>query len=166
MIFRDQQLISKKTSNFDIVAPGGNFTGIIPGFGSGELVAVSTAEVLSQTAENGFTLYTVTESSMQDISNQVGTDGSLNITFPTNTTVIDGFLVYASYAVQPLVRSGIAGPDPMNVIQNGSFAVDHFSPVGAQVTTDFLEQSVLINGVKELLEDVGNYSKYLDLEFN
>jgi hypothetical protein len=145
------------TSNFDIIAPGGNFTGIVPGFGSGELVAVGTAEVLEQTAEDGFTLYTVTESSLQDITSQVGTDGSLNITFPVNTTVIDGFLVYASYASQPLIRSGIAGPDPMNFIQNGSFAVDHFSPVGAQVTTDFLEQFVLINGAKELLMEVGNY---------
>lgn len=116
-----------------------------------------TAEVLTQQVEDGFTLYTVTESSLQDITSQV-IGGSLNITFPANSTA-EGFLVYASYAVQPLVRSGAAGPDPQTFIQNGSFSVDHFSPVGAKVTTDFLEQFVLINGAKELLEEVGNYSK-------
>lgn len=102
----------------------------------------------------------MTETSLQDITSQVS-GGTLNLTFPANSTA-QGFLVYASYAVQPLVRSGAAGPDPQTVIQNGSFAVDHFSPVGAKVTTDFLEQFVLINGAKELIEEVGNYSKSLE----
>ncbi|CZR61746.1 uncharacterized protein PAC_11643 [Phialocephala subalpina] len=46
------------------------------------------------------------------------------------------------------------GPNPTSFIKNGSFAVDHFSPNGAQVMTDFLEQFILINGVKELFMEI------------
>lgn len=95
---------------------------------------------------------------MQEVTGSVTSDGTLNITFPEGSGA-EGYLIYASYALQPLIRSGLAGPNPQNFIQNGSFAVDHFSSTGAKVTTDFLEQYVLINGAKELLENVGNYSE-------
>lgn len=143
-----------------IVTPGQTFSGIVPGFGSGDLTAVSTAEIISQQNISGVTTYTVTESSMQDVTRNVTANGTLNITFPDDASA-EGFLIYASYAIQNLVRAGLAGPDPQNFIQNGSFAVDHFSAAGAKVTTDFLEQFVLVNGAKELIEEVGNYSKLL-----
>lgn len=149
-----------KNSFVTVIAPGQSFNGTLPGFGSGTLVAVDTAEIINQVVVSGVTEYTVIESSLQDIISNVTADGTLDITFPDDSGV-EGYLVYASYAFQNLVRSGLAGPDPQNFIQNGSFAVDHFSATGAQVTTDFLEQFVLVNGAKELIEDVGNYSKYL-----
>lgn len=151
-----------ENSSFAIVNPGETFSGIVPGFGSGgSLVAVVTAEIINQNNLSAPTLYTVTEASLQDITSNVTTDGTLNITFPMDSSA-QGYLVYASYALQNLVRSGLAGPDPQNFIQNGSFAVDHFSATGAKVTTDFLEEYVLINGAKELMEEVGNYSKHLN----
>ena len=67
------------------------------------------------------------------------------------------YIIIASFSSQSYTRACIPGPDPQNFLQNGSFAVDHFSTLGAKVTTDFLEQYVLVNGVKELMEEVGNY---------
>lgn len=34
-------------------------------------------------------------------------------------------------------------------------AVDHFSAVGAKIITDFIEDYVLLDGVKELFQQVG-----------
>ncbi|KAH8659054.1 hypothetical protein BGZ61DRAFT_306569, partial [Ilyonectria robusta] len=46
--------------------------------------------------------------------------------------------LYASYRVLTGDRACVAGPYPQDFIQNGSFAVDHFSSVGAKVAKDFI----------------------------
>jgi hypothetical protein len=76
------------------------------------------------------------------------------------TNATNKYVPYASYYELSGARACIAGPNPQNFIQNGSFAVDHFSARGATGTTDFLEEYVLVNGVRELLQEVGRYSKY------
>lgn len=43
-----------------------------------------------------------------------------------------------------------------NILQNGSFAVDHFSVMGAKVTTSFLKEYIFIDRIKELMEETGN----------
>lgn len=56
------------------------------------------------------------------------------------------------------IRACIASnDDPQNIIQNGSFAVDHLSAAGANLTTSFLEKYILIDGIKELMEETGHY---------
>lgn len=103
------------------------------------------------------TQWTLANDSITDVSADVASDGSLSVTFPANDSIVE-YIVYASYYHLSLARACIAGPNPQNIIQNGSFAVDHFSPTGAKVTTDFLEQSIFINGAKELMSEVGKYS--------
>jgi hypothetical protein len=105
-----------------------------------------------------YTVYYIAANSLMDITSTVNSDGSVNVKFPANT-VGAGYVVYASYYELSGARACIPGQDPKNFIQNGSFAVDHFSVQGAKVTTDFLEQYILINGVKELFQEIGNYSK-------
>lgn len=151
-----------KNASVAFIQPGETFSGTVPGFGGGRLVSVVTAEITSNTTSGPITNYKVTESSLQEVTSNVTSDGTLDITFPGSSNAL-AYLIYAGYAIQPLVRAGPAGPNPKNFIENGSFAVDHFSSTGAKVTTDFLEQYVLINGAKELLEEVGNYSKHYTL---
>ncbi|KAI1365582.1 hypothetical protein F5Y08DRAFT_352691 [Xylaria arbuscula] len=44
---------------------------------------------------------------------------------------------------------------PRDLLQNGSFAVDHFSRAGADVIANFAEEHILVDGVRELLMEVG-----------
>lgn len=104
-----------------------------------------------------YTVYYVAAESIADITNAVKSDGSVYVTFPADTSAAS-YILYASYYQLSLTRACIPGQHPQNFIQNGSFAVDHFSARGAKVTTDFLEQYVMINGVRELLQEVGKYS--------
>lgn len=53
----------------------------------------------------------------------------------------------------PISMARLAGEDRIPpIFQNGSVAVDHFSAVGAKVLTDFMEDYVLLDGVKELFQ--------------
>ena len=164
--------LSKITFNVT-VPPGGTFHGKIPGYDSGTLVSVTTAMIINRTVNSmpsssllggspfNFTVYTVAADSLREITDSVNPDGIVSVKFPTNSDAL-GYIVYAAYYSRSFARACISGQDPHNFIQNGSFAVDHFSARGAKVTTDFLEQYVLVNGVKELFQQIGNYSKDLN----
>ncbi|KAH8802586.1 hypothetical protein F5884DRAFT_738217 [Xylogone sp. PMI_703] len=153
------------TSYNATVQAGSSFDGVIPGFGSGILQSVVTARLINSTqhsdpaASGGVTEYMITyyaASTLTEVTSMVQQNGHLKVDFqsdPSDAT----YVIIASYSSQSYNRACTPGVNPQNFLQNGSFAVDHFSTVGAKVTTDFLEQYVLVNGVKELLEEVGNY---------
>jgi hypothetical protein len=86
---------------------------------------------------------------LTDITTKVRSDGTITTKFPANV-VVANYTLWAAYYKLSVARACVPGQNPQNFIQNGSFAVDHFSARGAKVTTDFLEQHVLVNGVKEL----------------
>jgi len=69
--------------------------------------------------------------------------------------------IYAAYYSLSGDRSCVSGPNPQTFLENGSFVVDHFSTTGAKVTTDFLEQYVMVNGVQALMQQIGGYCKCL-----
>lgn len=110
------------------------------------------------TGFDNYTVYYIAANNLTDITSSVKADGSVKVEFPANADNAE-YVVYASYYELSGQRACIPGETPKNFIQNGSFAVDHFSARGAKVTTDFLEQYVLIDGVKELFQEIGNYSK-------
>lgn len=153
------------------MAPGSTFEGQIPGYneGDGTLVSLTTAMVTNKsehttTISESFYSYNITNhdytlaaDSIQDVTNLVHTNGTVTVSFPASDRAVE-YIVYASYSVLTGERACVAGPNPQNFIQNGSFVVDHFSPVGAKVTTDFLEKYVFVNGVREILKEIGNYS--------
>lgn len=146
------------------------YHGKIPGHGNGTLLSVTTAAILNSTEfsepnlgifSNGSTNWTVwgiSADSLNDVTSQVHNDGTISITVPANKAAKNYFL-WASYFKLSSARAAIPGKNPQNFIQNGSFAVDHFSGRGAKVTTDFLEKYVFIDGVKELFRNVGKYSE-------
>jgi hypothetical protein len=106
-----------------------------------------------------YTVSNISANSINDITTQVRRDGSISLKVPLNETVQNYFL-WASYFKLSSTRAAVPGQNPQSFLQNGSFAVDHFSARGAKVTTDFLEKYVLVDGVKELMQEVGKYSTF------
>lgn len=158
------------------VPTGGSFNGTLPGWGTGQLQAAVTA--LAIKSENltdalgpslpgdlvaNRTQITLSEASLKEVTDEITKDGSLSVNFDANATGLHNtifaiYLIHSNYRAQdgPL---DIKGPQssPQSYINNGSWAVDHFSALGAKVMTDFWEQHILINGTRQLLVDVGNY---------
>ncbi|KAH9211658.1 hypothetical protein DL95DRAFT_254713, partial [Leptodontidium sp. 2 PMI_412] len=152
-----------------IVPPGCGFQGLIPGWGTTgrTLVSVTTATILNSTffsipkfivgIQIGFEHY-VEADSIHDVTHLVNSSGTLSLNFPVSGTGnLTRHVVYASYYQLSGARACIPGKQPQSFLQNGSFAVDHFSPEGAKATTDFLEKYVLVNGVRELMQETGKY---------
>jgi hypothetical protein len=163
------------------VSIGGTFDGVLPGWGTGTLQAavagtvVGSATLTTKDPSGGLagdvplarTQYTLSASSLTDVSAQVDTSGHLRYNFAaaniTNGTaqshVIFGiYLQHSRYRAQqgPLE---IKGPQtkPESWINNGSWAVDHFSALGARVITQFWEDHILNNGTRELMQEIGNF---------
>ncbi|KAF7898807.1 hypothetical protein EAE99_012363 [Botrytis elliptica] len=152
------------------VSAGDKYEGKIPGYGNGTLLSVTTAAILHSEnfstpnlaaglIPNGFinwTVWNISGDSLSDVTSGVRPDCTISLEFPQHQTAKEYFL-WASYFRLSSDQAAIPGSYPQNSLQNGSFAVDHFSTRGAKVTTVFLEKYVLINGVKELFQQVGKY---------
>lgn len=98
---------------------------------------------------------------LEDITELVDQEtGSLAATFrrPCGS---GRFRVFAFYERQTEHQNlKFKGNSTGELWDNGSYAVDHFSARGAQVTTDFWDQYILSNDdIKEKLRLVGNYGK-------
>jgi hypothetical protein len=163
---------------------GGSFNGVLPGWGTGQLQAAITGLVTSSidTSSSGPGLpwestpnreqNTLSTASLQDVTDQVGSDGTVNITFPSDATGLQ-YTVFAVYLIQMHYRNEadpttLVGPEtvPQDFIHNGSWTVDHFSARGAKVMTDFWEKYLLIDGSKEALMEVANYGWEDSCEIN
>jgi hypothetical protein len=163
---------------------GGSFNGVLPGWGTGQLQAAVTGLVTSSvdTSDAGPGLpvegapareqNTLSNASLQDVTDKVGSDGSLNVTFPSDSTGLH-YTVFAVYLIQMHYRNEadpttLVGPEtvPQDFIHNGSWTVDHFSARGAKVMTDFWDKYLLVDGTKEALKEVANYAWEDSCEIN
>ncbi|KAI1399275.1 hypothetical protein F4819DRAFT_465758 [Hypoxylon fuscum] len=144
------------------------YNGQVPGWGRGDLVSVVTFAVYNSTNktvppasvisdEYNYTEYLTSSESIAEVTSLVQEDGFIKVTVnPVEGAIF--YLIYASYAERSYARACVASSDnPQNILQNGSFAVDHYSKTGSAVTIDFLEKYILIDGIKELMMEVGNY---------
>lgn len=87
----------------------------------------------------------------------VQTDGTISVK-PAPIGNALHYVIQGWYENQPLSGEIMAAnDDPQTILEGGSLYVDHFSSAGGKVITDFLEEYVLVNGVRELLQDVGHY---------
>jgi hypothetical protein len=155
---------------------GSSFDDILPGWGSGQLqAAVAGTAIQSESrsdAEPGLpgdysqsrTQITLAASSLVDVTDLVGADGQLSFNFPSNATGLHN-TIFAIYVLHSHYRAqdgpdDLGGPQtaPQSFVQNGSWAVDHFSALGASTMTNFWEQYILTNGTRELLQTVGHHS--------
>ncbi|KAF1974068.1 hypothetical protein BU23DRAFT_505855 [Bimuria novae-zelandiae CBS 107.79] len=169
-------------SAYNVTVPiGDTFDGVLPGWGLGELQAAVSGTVLgsknvtSNDPSGGLpgdqrlnrTQYTLSAASLEDVSDQVDDSGHVRLDFSSHNatnTAGESHIIFAVYLYKSLYRAQqgpleMGGPQsqPESYINNGSWAVDHFSALGAQVMTQFWEEHILNNGTKDLLQQVGNY---------
>ena len=172
---------------FNVSIPlGGSYDEILPGWGTGELVSASTALVIDSTAVqlkaapafishtyNG-SRFTLDASSLTDVTDQVGEDGSISLAFPpsANGTEYQLFAYYQNHTTgfeqqSPLYLNTTVPQSPvMSFLQNGSRFNDHFSATGAQLVIDFWEKYLLdYNNTRDLIKQVGNYGWEDSMEF-
>ncbi|KAL9067682.1 MAG: hypothetical protein Q9157_006735 [Trypethelium eluteriae] len=145
-------------SSFNITVPPTASFG-----GTAELNATGTYPSLPGDTPANRTQVTLAANSLQDLTAHVGSDGRLSYTCLQNSTgsgctLFVIYLIHSDYRAQQDPEF-LGGPQtaPQSWLQNGSWAVDHFSALGAQIITNFWEQFVLTNGTRELLMSVGNY---------
>ncbi|KAK6216503.1 hypothetical protein LQW54_003509 [Pestalotiopsis sp. IQ-011] len=110
------------------------------------------------------TQVTLSNSSLQDVTEKVDDRGQIRLAFPSTETGY-GYNIFAVYVGLSGYRAqqgpeGLEGPQtaPESWLQNGFLAVDHFSAQGAKLVTDFWEQHILQNGTRELLQEIGSYA--------
>ncbi|KAF2113084.1 hypothetical protein BDV96DRAFT_150975 [Lophiotrema nucula] len=175
----DTEGLAWDLSAFNTTMPvGGAFDGVLPGWGSGELQAAVSATVLNSTVysatdlagglpgdlKGARTQYTLSAESLTDVTDQVDGSGHLSLDFAGTNVTGQNNIVFAIYLQQSHYRAQqgplqMGGPQtaPESYISNGSWAVDHFSALGASIMTKFWEEHILNNGTRELLQEVGNY---------
>ncbi|KAF9629124.1 hypothetical protein BFW01_g10327 [Lasiodiplodia theobromae] len=156
--------------HYSRVPENGSFTGTIPGWGEGELVALVFAEASAETNVSipgsslqppEYTSYirlTLSFGSLKDLTTQVTSSGHVAFNFgaPVNRA---RFWLFAFYEKQTLVKNlDFPYNDTRTIFDNGSYTVDHFSAAGAKVVENFWKSHILDSNVRELLADVGNYA--------
>ncbi|KAF7198549.1 hypothetical protein HII31_00288 [Pseudocercospora fuligena] len=150
------------------VAIGGRFSGVLPGWNTGPLVAATTGLVTKSTNVSSEITYTLSATSLQDVTSKVSSSGQLTVDFPSNVTgehfvVFSYYLVHTQYREQqtPLLvtsGNGVQQSPVVSFVQNGSWVVDHFSAAGAKAVADFWNEHLLSGGeTADLVREVGNY---------
>ncbi|KAL4894986.1 hypothetical protein BDV59DRAFT_200244 [Aspergillus ambiguus] len=150
------------------VLRNGSFQGLLPGWGSGELVSVVSAEVISSRnlsnptnsvpifeSQPNYIEYTIKNASLQEWTQHVSSSGRLRLNLPRSGHSYRIFAFYQHLSHHNNVPSTTNASK--TIFDNGSYAVDHFSAKGAQTVTQFWEHHILKDGVKEMLMAVGNY---------
>ncbi|KAH7108822.1 hypothetical protein EDB81DRAFT_430901 [Dactylonectria macrodidyma] len=132
----------------------------LPGWGEGELIAAITALVTDKTNKTSMPPHlqlTIREGSLQVVTAKVNKQGKLPVAAEELPTSQERW-VFAFYQRRTLAKNVVFPARSANTIfDNGSFTVDHFSARGAQTVIDFWEKHILLDGVDELLSQVGNY---------
>ncbi|RAL14117.1 uncharacterized protein BO97DRAFT_448686 [Aspergillus homomorphus CBS 101889] len=137
------------------------YSGTLPGWGTGRLVAAVTGRVIS---DSGSTKV-LAEDSLQDVTRAVSSSGHISIRSSQSTASSESHL-FAYYLVQANYREVQSPADvpvavPQSPVrtwaQNGSWVVDHFSVAGAKLIASFWQQSLLDDEMRGLLREVGNY---------
>ncbi|PLB53682.1 hypothetical protein P170DRAFT_346874 [Aspergillus steynii IBT 23096] len=148
----------------------GSFDGIIPGWGSGELVALVSAEVLSTQnipmpdsssplpgGQKSYQQLILRNGTLMDHASQVSSSGHVTLHLPT-TSSRSKYWLFAFYQYRTLHKNlQFNASSSKTIFDNGSYVVDHFSSRGARVTTRFWENHILTPRVEQLLREVGNY---------
>ncbi|KAL3250972.1 hypothetical protein ABHI18_010909 [Aspergillus niger] len=152
---------------FSIAVPAnGSFAGIIPGWGTGDLLALISAEVVkridnstaSSTDRVPHIRLVIKESSLTDRTAEVSSSGHVSLTYPTDPDQ-QTYWLFAFYQRLTHAQNLIYTSNQTDaVIENGAYMVDHFSSRGAETVINFWEKYVLNEKVRSLLAEVGNYA--------
>ncbi|KAL2846698.1 hypothetical protein BJY01DRAFT_263257 [Aspergillus pseudoustus] len=159
----------------------GQFEGVIPGWGTGDLVSLVIARVKSnRTFSYELPFYTgdpltisydefeLDHQSVIERTRQVGSSGHVRLSLPkaSSGSHYRMFAFYERLAGYKNLRFPSNRDD--TIFDNGSYAVDHFDAKGAQVISQFWSEYILTPELTQLLGQVGKYAweDSLELEFN
>ncbi|KAL4883580.1 hypothetical protein BJY04DRAFT_226598 [Aspergillus karnatakaensis] len=159
---------------------GRKFEATIPGWGTGELVAVVTALVkatqniseavagLAGPETIAYSKFTLDHRTLTERTQGVNPDGRVALSFPSPPAG-SHYRVFAFYERLAGYKN-LVFPSERNtsIFDHGSFAVDHFDAKGAAVVRDFWKDNILNDQVSDLLARVGNYAweDSLEMHFN
>ncbi|KAM5353225.1 hypothetical protein ACJ41O_003189 [Fusarium nematophilum] len=153
------------------VPANGSFDGFIPGWGAGDLVALTSALTLSGvertrvaqdfSGKRNLTWmeYRLSHKSLRDITNLVNkSTGAAQVEFSEAEANTD-HRIFAFYQTQPHYKNlEFPNRNPSGIIfDNGSLVVDHHSRRGAQTMIDFWEKHMLDEETLDLIRQAGNY---------
>lgn len=144
---------------FAVPVPQNGSLSRIPGWGSGELLALVSAAIKTRTIVQepirNLTSLVLKNNAISVISHQVSSDGRL-LQRITKADDDEERWVFAFYQRQTL-RKNLHYDDPVSehIAGNGSYTVDHFSARGALTTIHFWEKHILNHGLKSLLKNTG-----------
>jgi hypothetical protein len=165
-------LTSRKQSSSVTIPSSGHFAGVIPGWGSGELVALVSAEVLASknhslassgpsflgTPQTWYLELTLKNGSLIEWTDKVSSSGRVSLDLPLAQS---SYRLFAFYQLQTYSKNlEYTNSETKDITGNGSFIVDHYSARGAQTITKFWETHLLDRETSELLKEVGNYGKF------
>ncbi|CRG91023.1 Multicopy suppressor of chk1 protein 1 [Talaromyces islandicus] len=149
----DQGLQWDLHPSFMTVPDNGIFDAVPNGWGSGELVALISAELISSRNETSYQLLVLKSGTLEDQTNQVSKNGHVLLNFESHKTHV----LFAFYQSQTLEQNVYFPSSVHNTIwDNGSFTVDHFSARGAETVIKFWEEHILPSGVDDLLSQSAN----------
>lgn len=151
------------------VAKNGSYSGIVPGWGTGELVALVSARVVSkqtisfetfsnvQMVNVTYDQFVLAHDTLTDEEAAISSDGQVRLSFPADGSHYRLFAFYQRLSG----HKNLDFPPAKNntIFDQGSYATDHFSGKGAEVVARFWEEHILIHGVAELIAKAGNYGK-------
>ncbi|KAL2782982.1 hypothetical protein BJX66DRAFT_330911 [Aspergillus keveii] len=151
---------------FSVSVPAnGSFDCVIPGWGTGDLLALISAEVLNRTDNSTsssiagvpHTSLVLKNSSLTDRTAEVSGSGHLSVTYPPSSGQ-RSYWLFAFYQRLTSSQNLIFLSNHTNAIaENGAYIVDHYSARGAETVIDFWTKYVLTDNVRSLLAEVGNY---------
>jgi hypothetical protein len=167
---------------FSVIVPAnGTFSGVIPGWGTGDLVALVSAHVLSESNTSTFApnispetfpailpnanfiqaqqaatqlQIVIEDGSLKDVTPSVGPNGTATFSAPANNTGMY-YRLFAFYQRRTLNKNvSFQSNRSATIWDDGSYNVDHFSSRGAETVTDFWEKYILVDGLEDLLKQV------------
>ncbi|KAL2823799.1 hypothetical protein BDW59DRAFT_180464 [Aspergillus cavernicola] len=159
----------------------GEFKGKLPGWGSGELVALVTALVKSnqtipyevpglwgQPLTSNYEEFKLSHRTLSEQTNKVDERGNTQLSFPRppQGSHYRVFAFYERLAGEKNLK--FPSDRQATIFDNGSYAVDHFDANGAAVVSQFWKDHILTDEVPGLLASVGNYAweDSLEIIFN
>jgi hypothetical protein len=143
---------------------------VIPGWGTGRLVACVTAlvktnqtvtyetlDVTSQPTRITFDEYKLDHTTLTECTDSVDQNGRLTLQLRKATTKTH-HRIFAFYERLSGEKNLLFASDRhQTLFDNGSYVVDHFDAKGAAIISGFWEEYMLTDEIAELLHQVGNY---------
>ncbi|KAH8646860.1 hypothetical protein BX600DRAFT_405689, partial [Xylariales sp. PMI_506] len=155
---------------YTTVPANGSYSGQIPGWGTGELIALVSGLVTSETllvppykyfgTIANYTQLIVKDGTLTDHTAAVSpTSGTVDLSFPATENTNTTYWVFAFWQYRTLYKNlEFSSNRSETIFDNGSYVVDHFSANGAQTVTKFWEDYILDENMIELLGEAGGYT--------